>query len=145
MSSDRIWIQPSCSLQHVPVTVQNETKLNPVLQEALSFANEKLDEIKDLRTALSEGNTEVLQKSNRAVKALAESEWRTKAPESVTESIPSSRPAAFSERRAVQQEKWQLPLFPTTTIGSFPQTKEVRVAREREKRNDLKRRIRYIY
>lgn len=137
VSGDRIWIQPSCSLQHVPVTVKNEAKLDPVLKGALSFADEKLDEIKDLREALADGNTALLQNSSDAVGALADSEWRTKARGAEKENIPSSRKASFSERRGVQQEKWQLPLFPTTTIGSFPQTKEVRVARQNVKKGTI--------
>uniref|UniRef100_UPI00403F9A38 5-methyltetrahydropteroyltriglutamate-- homocysteine S-methyltransferase n=1 Tax=Paenibacillus sp. FSL E2-0201 TaxID=2954726 RepID=UPI00403F9A38 len=132
---DRLILQPSCSLLHVPVTVQGEVKLKATVKAALAFADEKLKELSLLAAAL-EGTGEataaltVSREALAAFRALPE-RGRKDVAEQVLglADLPDQRSLPFAERLKVQREKWQLPLLPTTTIGSFPQTVEVRQAR----------------
>ncbi|WP_301287894.1 5-methyltetrahydropteroyltriglutamate--homocysteine S-methyltransferase [Paenibacillus sp. MSJ-34] len=132
---DRLIVQPSCSLLHVPVSVRQEERLDEALRDALAFADEKLDELSVLKQAVNEGAesvTAALQSSRAALDRLAQSPWR-KERQDLTARLaeqPSSRHLPFHERQAIQRDKWQLPPLPTTTIGSFPQTKEIRRARQ---------------
>ncbi len=137
VSGDRLIVQSSCSLLHVPVTTENETKLTAELKGALAFADEKLTEIALLTKAANEGREAIaaeLAASQRAVEALRQSAERNRADvQQAVAGISGAEPArasAFEQRRIAQQNKWQLPLFPTTTIGSFPQSAEVRKARQ---------------
>ncbi|HEY2492958.1 MAG TPA: 5-methyltetrahydropteroyltriglutamate--homocysteine S-methyltransferase [Paenibacillus sp.] len=136
VSYDRIVVQPSCSLLHVPVSTKPETALDPVLKEALAYADEKLDEIVLLVQAASgqEGTDAKLSNSRNAVEALNASQSRNRVEvrqaAANRDSQPSTRKSAFNKRQVSQQEKWQLPFLPTTTIGSFPQSPEVRKARQ---------------
>ncbi|QJD83029.1 5-methyltetrahydropteroyltriglutamate--homocysteine S-methyltransferase [Cohnella herbarum] len=137
VGADRIVVQSSCSLLHVPVSTQYETKLAPELKNALAFADEKLDELVLLAKAFTSGESaisEELTNSENAVQALKQSDERNRtAVKNAVAAISAQQPLRsrpFSERQIAQQEKWQLPLFPTTTIGSFPQSAEVRKARQ---------------
>lgn len=137
VDKDRLLIQPSSSLLHVPVSTRKESKLEPVLRNALAFAEEKLDEISILTQALNEGRAAVasqLASHQEANLALSASPYRNKqlvqqATADIA-SVPAARNSSFAERRVIQEKKWQLPFLPTTTIGSFPQTVEVRNARK---------------
>ncbi|WP_405132281.1 5-methyltetrahydropteroyltriglutamate--homocysteine S-methyltransferase [Paenibacillus sp. FSL H8-0317] len=144
VTPERIIVQSSCSLLHVPVTTDREAKLTSELKNALAFADEKLDEIVLLTTALSSPSAEITAKIDEAelpLLALQQSEDRNrtavqKAVASISVQQPErSRP--FAERHEAQQAKWQLPLFPTTTIGSFPQSAEVRKARQLWRKGEL--------
>ena len=144
VTPERIIVQSSCSLLHVPVTTDREAKLTSELKNALAFADEKLDEIVLLTTALSSPSAEITAKIDEAeltLQALQQSEDRNrtavqKAVASISVQQPErSRP--FAERHEAQQAKWQLPLFPTTTIGSFPQSAEVRKARQLWRKGEL--------
>ncbi|WP_458126820.1 5-methyltetrahydropteroyltriglutamate--homocysteine S-methyltransferase [Paenibacillus sp. Z3-2] len=144
VTPERIIVQSSCSLLHVPVTTERETKLTSELKNALAFADEKLDEIVLLTTALSSPNAEItasIEEAELTLQALQQSEDRNrtavqKAVASISVQQPErSRP--FAERHEAQQAKWQLPLFPTTTIGSFPQSAEVRKARQLWRKGEL--------
>jgi len=144
VTPDRLIVQSSCSLLHVPVTTEREAKLTSELKNALAFADEKLDEVVLLTTALSSPSAEITAKINEAelpLLALQQSEDRNrtavqKAVSSISVQQPErSRP--FAERHEAQQAKWQLPLFPTTTIGSFPQSAEVRKARQLWRKGEL--------
>jgi 5-methyltetrahydropteroyltriglutamate--homocysteine methyltransferase len=136
VGEDRLVVQTSCSLLHVPVTAAQESKLAPELRDALAFADEKLDELALLTKALSLGEAEVageLEACDRVLSRL--DQWGDRFRSDIREAVASlssqaqARNRPFAERRLVQQGQWQLPLFPTTTIGSFPQTDEVRKAR----------------
>ncbi|WP_058302223.1 5-methyltetrahydropteroyltriglutamate--homocysteine S-methyltransferase [Gorillibacterium timonense] len=136
VSPGSLLLQPSCSLLHVPVTVERETKLEPVLKEALAFADEKLDELVLLcKVVNGESSADVLLPSRQALERLAASPaLNRKQVQEASASLAASasepaRHAPFSERRKLQQERFRLPLLPTTTIGSFPQTAEIRQAR----------------
>ncbi len=135
---ERVIVQTSCSLLHVPVSAVHEDKLDPVLRDALAFADEKLEEIVLLsKAAVSQTaeTAEALQRNEKALAALRSSEARgNKAVQAAAlqlQKVPAARGEGFGERRALQREKWKLPFLPTTTIGSFPQTAEVRQARSK--------------
>ncbi|GAA3407265.1 5-methyltetrahydropteroyltriglutamate--homocysteine S-methyltransferase [Paenibacillus hodogayensis] len=143
VSADRIIVQPSCSLLHVPVSAAQENLLHTTLREALAFADEKLDEIALLTKAANVGAQAFaaeLAESDRSRKALEQSPSRAR--KQVHARIagltqqPSSRTESFDVRRKAQQERWKLPLLPTTTIGSFPQTPEVRSARQKWRKGE---------
>lgn len=132
----RLWIAPSCSLLHVPVDVSSETGLDEELKSWLSFAVQKLEELR-LLTALLEGTVsdadqKYLLAQRSALQSRAHSA-RTHNPElraklKKIEQISRTR-TPFAERIHVQRKHLNLPAFPTTTIGSFPQTKEIRQLR----------------
>ena len=143
VAADRILVQPSCSLLHVPVSAAGEQKLAPELQAALAFAGEKLTELALLVKAGQGGAASVadeLAAAKQSREALAGSAARAR--KDVHERIarlaeqPSARIASVEQRRSVQAERWQLPILPTTTIGSFPQTTEVRSARQKWRKGE---------
>ncbi len=134
--SRRLMVAPSCSLLHVPVDLAQETKLDPEVKGWLAFATQKLEEVATLARGLDEGETAIaaqLKASDAAVLSRRTSA-RVHRPEvsrrldEVTAAM-QRRAGAYPQRRAAQQAKLSLPRFPTTTIGSFPQTTEVRQAR----------------
>ncbi|HEY0826713.1 MAG TPA: 5-methyltetrahydropteroyltriglutamate--homocysteine S-methyltransferase, partial [Bacilli bacterium] len=136
---NRLILQPSCSLLHVPVSLAKEIKLDPLLKNAMSYADEKLDELLLLNTAVRAGYSNKLEdwtnlqlRTNAdALAQLKESPYRKKSAEIATAAEHSlKRNLPFEERQIMQKEKWALPLLPTTTIGSFPQSAEVRQARQ---------------
>ncbi|WP_440119414.1 5-methyltetrahydropteroyltriglutamate--homocysteine S-methyltransferase [Paenibacillus sp. QZ-Y1] len=144
VTPERLIVQSSCSLLHVPVTTARETKLTSELKNALAFADEKLDEIVLLTKALSSQNAEIIaeiNKAERTLQDLQQSEERNRT--AIQEAVASisvqqpERSRPFAERHIAQQAKWQLPLFPTTTIGSFPQSAEVRKARQLWRKGEL--------
>ncbi len=144
VSKDRLIVQSSSSLLHVPVTVKSEETLDEVLKGALSFADEKLHEIVVLTKGLNVGK-EAIQKeisaSTEAIQALNKSSFRNNI--QVQEAIQNlhtykaERKAIFKVRQELQKEAFQLPLLPTTTIGSFPQTQEVRKNRLKWRKGEL--------
>ncbi|CAG0961804.1 5-methyltetrahydropteroyltriglutamate--homocysteine methyltransferase [Methylophilaceae bacterium] len=133
---ERLWIAPSCSLLHVPVTLLHEEKLDSEIKSWLAFADEKLQELVILTKALNLGVDAVADELavSRAAIAARNNSDRVHA-ESVKKRVAAlaaqneERPAVFTKRRAVQQSTLKLPLLPTTTIGSFPQTVEIRASR----------------
>ncbi|ASS98076.1 MULTISPECIES: 5-methyltetrahydropteroyltriglutamate--homocysteine S-methyltransferase [Geobacillus] len=134
--AEQLIIQPSCSLLHVPVTTKHEHALPTELAGALSFADEKLDEIRML-TEYMNGNTtinELIQYDEQTNSYLAKFR-KQQEPTNDILTIPLSR-VPYSERRKAQQAHLQLPLLPTTTIGSFPQTSDVRQARMKWKKGE---------
>jgi 5-methyltetrahydropteroyltriglutamate--homocysteine methyltransferase len=135
VGAGQVWVAPSCSLLHVPIDLDLETRLDPEIRQWLAFAKQKLAEVATLARALREGRGSVkaaLAESRRALDS------RRKSPLTLNAVVrqraaavgPSDlrRAAPFAARRSQQLE---LPLFPTTTIGSFPQTADVRAARRR--------------
>ena len=137
----RLIIQPSCSLLHVPVTVKSEQSLEPVVKDALSFADEKLDEVVLLTQFVNHEITKnELSEHNLAVNALNASALRNvKTVHEALANIQSNVKTRIdaSERKKVHDERWNLPILPTTTIGSFPQTKEVRKQRLKWRKGEL--------
>lgn len=140
----RLWIAPSCSLLHVPVDLAGERKLDEEVKSWLAFAIQKLDEIKILATALDKGRDAVAGElaANAAAIATRKGSPRVNNPivkETVTriDAGLGRRKSAYAERAARQQAHLKLPLYPTTTIGSFPQTREIRLVRSALKAGNL--------
>jgi len=136
VGADRVIVATSSSLLHTPVDLENETKLDPVIKDWFSFATQKLGEIVTIAKNVSgEDVSEALAANAASIKSRTESSITTnpKVQErlaTINESL-STRKVPFPERLAVQKTKYNLPLFPTTTIGSFPQTKDIRVNRNK--------------
>lgn len=131
---ENIVIGTSCSLLHVPYTTGSEDKLSKDILKHLAYAEEKLTELRDLATADStafEENKKLFD-SERVTKNSAVRE----AIAGLTDSDFIRKPD-FAEREKIQHETFKLPLFPTTTIGSFPQTKEVRANRAAYKKGSI--------
>ena len=137
-------LAPSCSLLHVPVDLQLESKLDDELKQWLAFAVQKIEELDLLRRALANGRESVA--AELATSARATEARKTAArihDRAVSERIAAlthdmrERRAGYAERVKTQSEVLNLPLFPTTTIGSFPQTGAVRKARAEYNRGVL--------
>jgi 5-methyltetrahydropteroyltriglutamate--homocysteine methyltransferase len=137
---ERLWIAPSCSLLHVPVDLASEQKLDAEIQSWLAFALQKLDELKVLATALNKGREAVASKlaANQAAITTRRTSTRVTNP-AVKAAIASINPelgqrkSPYPVRAKAQAALLNLPAYPTTTIGSFPQTAEIRQARSQFK------------
>jgi 5-methyltetrahydropteroyltriglutamate--homocysteine methyltransferase len=133
---DRLWIAPSCSLLHVPVDLAGEQKLDEELRSWLAFAQQKLEEVRVLGIALNQGRAAVQMELAENAKALESrrTSARVNNPQvqaAVKELSPNlgQRKSRYAARAKVQAQVLKLPKFPTTTIGSFPQTAQIRKAR----------------
>lgn len=139
LGPERLMISPSCSLLHAPVSLKNETKLDSELKGWLAFAEEKLDEVATLARLLEgAGRRDVLDKNQAAVRSRSESR-RVHNPtvKRRCEKIAAAdfqRANPYPARRKLQEASLRLPLLPATTIGSFPQTENVRAARAKFKK-----------
>ena len=143
---ERLILSTSCSLLHVPYSLELEAGLDDELKSWLAFAQEKLGEIQTLTRAMNDGRgavADAFEASARAQRGRYASP-RTHNPKvrermaAVTPEM-ARRKRPFAERRARQMAHFALPKLPTTTIGSFPQTKEVREARAKFRRGELSR------
>ena len=136
-----IVLNTSCSLLHVPYTLRNETKLAESYQKHFAFAEEKLEELAELSQICASAQpqaTEAYQKNQQLFcedRHCSNAEVQQKVA-ALTEADFVRKPA-FAEREKIQQETFQLPLLPTTTIGSFPQTKEVRANRAAFRKGEI--------
>lgn len=128
----------SCSLLHVPYTLKNESKLSDDYKKYFAYAEEKLSELAELK-AITEGECSDKLEANKALF----SQPRSGADKSVTERVAKLtdkdfvRLPEFAEREKIQKKEFGLPLLPTTTIGSFPQTIEVRKNRAAFRKGEL--------
>jgi 5-methyltetrahydropteroyltriglutamate--homocysteine methyltransferase len=142
----RVWVAPSCSLLHSPIDLSLETKLDQELQQWLAFAQQKLEEVSTL--------AELASTAEPSRRALARLELNQQAHEARRRSTRIHNPevkkrlealkadhfrrqSAFDQRQSAQHKALKLPLFPTTTIGSFPQTPEVRALRANFKKGAI--------
>jgi len=142
LGESRVWLAPSCSLMHSPVSLRRETKLDAELKGWLAFAEEKLVEVVALATlGTGKGDPMALHNNQLAIQSRRVSERihrpEVKARSAAVAPADSQRHSAFADRQIKQREALHLPAFPTTTIGSFPQTTEVRNARSRWKKGEL--------
>jgi 5-methyltetrahydropteroyltriglutamate--homocysteine methyltransferase len=144
ISPERIFVSTSCSLQHVPYDVELETNLDPEVKSWLAFAQQKLHEVAILTRGINEGEAAIaaeLAASKELRESAAQSPRRRNAEvQQRLATLPAdaaSRGLPYAERAAIQQERLDLPPLPTTTIGSFPQTGDVRATRRRFERGDL--------
>ncbi|MCK6375320.1 MAG: 5-methyltetrahydropteroyltriglutamate--homocysteine S-methyltransferase [Zoogloea sp.] len=141
---DRLWIAPSCSLLHVPVDLAGEQKLDAEVKSWLAFALQKLDELRVLGRALREGRAAVQDAlaANQAALAARRASPRVHNPavQAAGARINAGmgqRKSPYAVRAAKQAAFLKLPAYPTTTIGSFPQTAEIRHARSEFKAGRL--------
>nr|WP_299383408.1 5-methyltetrahydropteroyltriglutamate--homocysteine S-methyltransferase [Allomuricauda sp.] len=147
VTAERIFISTSCSLLHVPVDLELETKesvLSREMKEWMAFAKQKLDELQHLKTlaSLPEYSTHLLFLQNEIARSKRKNSSLIHDPGvkqriRILDERDYQRNATFKKRKVLQQEQLKLPLFPTTTIGSFPQTQEVRRLRRQFKNGDL--------
>lgn len=148
VGAERVWLAPSCSLLHVPCDLDletNEKVLTPEIKQWMSFAKQKLNEVvalKKLSQDISEPDlNQYLEASRAAALTRATSalihDQRVKARLNAITGQEVDRNSTFAERKKEQREHLRLPLFPTTTIGSFPQTAEVRSWRAQWKKKAL--------
>lgn len=135
---ERLWVGSSCSLLHSPVDLDREDRLDAELKGWLAFAVQKCAEIAVLAEALRDPQSARVQQAladSRAVQVARAASPRIHNPAvqarlSAVRPEDSRRQSPFARRIAAQREHLRLPLFPTTTIGSFPQTAEIRQARQ---------------
>lgn len=130
---DRLWIAPSCSLLHTPIDLNEEQRLDPEIKNWLAFAKQKLDEISYLAAGINFGRETIegiLEASNqvRNSRSVSNKIHQSEVKQRVKAIKPEdfSRNRKFSERSFLQRNKLGLPILPTTTIGSYPQTEEIR-------------------
>jgi 5-methyltetrahydropteroyltriglutamate--homocysteine methyltransferase len=136
IGAERLLVAPSCSLLHCPIDLEQETSLDAELKGWLAFGRQKLEEIAILTRALNAGPAAVadVMAQNRRILAGRRSSARihnpaVKARAGAIDAAMLRRTSPHEERIRAQEAKLALPRFPTTTIGSFPQTPEVRKAR----------------
>jgi 5-methyltetrahydropteroyltriglutamate--homocysteine methyltransferase len=151
IGKERLWIAPSCSLLHVPCDLDaetNEKTLSPAIKQWLAFAKQKIGEVvllkqltvteqphRELNIALEENIKAHQQRST----SLLIHDQLVKKRITTIGIHDDKRDLPFSERKPIQQQGLQLPAYPTTTIGSFPQTPEVRSWRLKLKKGELSR------
>jgi len=144
LGTDRVLVGPSCSLLHVPVDLDTEPALSDDMKRWFAFAAQKVEEIVALaeRVDGNEEATEALfEKSRAARKARAQSDWIND--DGVQDRVAgidasmTERDAPHAQRAPLQREALDLPVLPTTTIGSFPQTDDVRRMRAQYKKEEI--------
>ncbi|KAL6804626.1 cobalamin-independent synthase [Trichoderma sp. SZMC 28013] len=144
LGKDRVIVATSSSLLHTPHTLASEKKLDAEIADWFSFASEKVVEVAVIAKAVTEGPAAVreqLEANAKSIQARATSP-RTNDPkvkERQSKIVPAdyNRKSEFPVRIDAQQKKLNLPLFPTTTIGSFPQTKEIRLSRNKLTKGEI--------
>src|SRR5690606_31329469 len=142
---ERLWLAPSCSLLHSPVDLVREQQLDAELKSWLAFARQKVDEVVTLKTLLTHPSDELAQQA-LALSDTAASTRRisprihnpaVQARVQAVKPQDSQRQSTFNIRIAQQQALLNLPLLPTTTIGSFPQTDTIRQTRRNFKQERI--------
>jgi 5-methyltetrahydropteroyltriglutamate--homocysteine methyltransferase len=140
LGEDRVAVGPSCSLLHSPCDLSEERAMDPEIRGWLAFATQKLAEVAALKRGVTSGRSTIAEEL-RASNAVQESRRGSprihdhRVAQRMTAVTPAmlNRARPFAERRKLQVAEFKLPLFPTTTIGSFPQTGEIRAARAAHK------------
>ncbi len=139
--TDDIILNTSCSLLHVPCTLANETKLAESYKKHFAYAEEKLTELAEIKKIISSDSpAETAEYRNNSA---LHSEPRSGRNDAVRKKVAELcekdfiRLPEFAEREKIQKERFALPLFPTTTIGSFPQTSEVKSTRNAHRKGEL--------
>ncbi|USP76724.1 cobalamin-independent methionine synthase [Curvularia clavata] len=144
LGKDRVLVATSSSLLHTPHSLDSEKKLPEEVKDWFSFAVQKVSEVVVIAKAVNEGPAavrEALEANAKSMQARASSErTNNKAVKDRQASVTPEqheRKSAFPERYAQQKKHLSLPLFPTTTIGSFPQTKEIRIQRNKFTKGEI--------
>jgi 5-methyltetrahydropteroyltriglutamate--homocysteine methyltransferase len=142
--AERLMISSSCSLLHVPYDVRAEEGLDPTVRSWLAFAVQKLDEIVLLTRAVNDGRAAITGELEANRRLLAQSRTSplrhnpaVQARLATLSAADQGRASAYPARAAAQQRRLNLPLLPTTTIGSFPQTAELRATRRRYETGEI--------
>ena len=141
---ERLWIAPSCSLLHVPVDLASEVNFDAEVKPWLAFAKQKLEELVVLGQALNQGRASVAQAlaenqaaiDGRQASKRVHNDTVAAAVANITPAL-GQRHSVYAERAKLQREIFNLPLYPTTTIGSFPQTSDIRQARLAFKKGEI--------
>lgn len=140
IGADRVMIAPGCSLLHTPFDLDLETALDPAIKNWMAFAKQKLNEVQEL-DQIAGGNTVLLEANRQAIQSRSSSALihkpAIKQRVSAITDADAQRNSKFPLRQQMQQERFKLPVFPTTTIGSFPQTDEIRQLRAKLKKGEL--------
>ncbi len=141
---NRLWLAPSCSLLHVPVSLAGETALDPEIKRWLEFADDKMAALAVLKTACNSGRQALATALDDNARVLASRRASPRVHDATVAArlaalgpLHDMRNSVFAVRQAAQRERFRLPAFPTTTIGSFPQTAEIRSARARFKKGEI--------
>ncbi|WP_094573015.1 5-methyltetrahydropteroyltriglutamate--homocysteine S-methyltransferase [Mucilaginibacter xinganensis] len=140
VGNERLMIAPACSLLHTPFDLDLETGINPEIKKWMAFAKQKLNEVNEL-SKIIDGDNELLKANIEAVstrnisKLIHKQEIKNRT--AAITVADAERASRFTLRQKIQQGNFRLPLFPTTTIGSFPQTDEIRQLRARLKKGEL--------
>jgi 5-methyltetrahydropteroyltriglutamate--homocysteine methyltransferase len=144
LGSSRLMVGPSCSLLHTPVDLDGETAMDAEMRSWLAFAVQKVGEIATLTHALNFGRHSVARELGKNAAAMRSRRVSTRIHDAAvaerTASVDEAmlrRTSAYAARREVQNKTIRLPRFPTTTIGSFPQTSEIRRARAARRSGDI--------
>ncbi len=142
IGEERIMVAPSCSLLHVPVDLDEETALPDEIKNWMAFAKQKCRELEIIRdAAIGKDVSNELKRNKEALQSRKESPLATN--KTVQEKLKNiskemlNRKTPFASRIKKQNENLNLPLLPTTTIGSFPQTKEIRQVRSKFKKSEI--------
>ena len=146
IGSDRVVVAPSCSLIHAPVDLANETKMDAELKSWLAYATQKVSELAIIANIANDGEEKYLSQlqasdtvveSRKTSSRIHNQEVKDRASQVTEKDL--NRESSFEERVVKQQELLKLPLLPITTIGSFPQTKELRAKRRQFKDGKISR------
>jgi 5-methyltetrahydropteroyltriglutamate--homocysteine methyltransferase len=144
LGKERVQIAPSCSMLHVPIDLDLEEGLDPDVKSWLAFSVQKIGELKILGRALAHGRVIVVADLEAASRAAGARKTSLKIHSAgvarrvaAIDGAMKRRDSAFSQRAEVQRLRFKLPRFPTTTIGSFPQTAEVRRMRAAHARGTM--------
>ncbi|WP_301196665.1 5-methyltetrahydropteroyltriglutamate--homocysteine S-methyltransferase, partial [uncultured Helicobacter sp.] len=137
---ERIVVSASCSLLHVPFSKEGEDKIEAEILSWLSFACEKIQEICVLENAFKGGNEEAFLQENKRINLLRKNSTKTNNAairQRVKNYTQKQRKESFAERIKIQKAHFNFPILPTTTIGSFPQTSEIRTLRQGYKKGEI--------
>lgn len=140
LGTGRVIIAPSCSLLHSPIDLDGETTIDPEIKNWMAFAKQKLNEVAELKQIIG-GNEALLTVNKAAIESRRTStkvhKQQVKDRVAAITQADATRKSAFPERQQLHRERFNLPAFPTTTIGSFPQTDDIRQLRAKYKKGEL--------
>ncbi|MGV8877973.1 MAG: 5-methyltetrahydropteroyltriglutamate--homocysteine S-methyltransferase [Sphingobacteriaceae bacterium] len=140
LGADSIFIAPSCSLLHSPIDLDLEAALDPEIKNWMAFAKQKLNEVSELKQIVN-GNDSLLQTNKDALAGRSRSgkvhKQVVKDRVSAITEADATRQSDFPVRQHLHQKRFQFPAFPTTTIGSFPQTDDIRQLRAKFKKGEI--------
>ncbi len=144
LGSDKVFVAGSSSLLHTPVDLNSETAMDAELKSWMAYATQKLDEIATITKGANEGRdaisaeiaaSDAVQEDRRTSKRIHDDAVKARVAD-INDEI-TNRKSPFAQRQKIQHAALNLPLYPTTTIGSFPQTQEIRKARSAFKKGEI--------